>query len=66
MFFSSKRQGAIETSTYGVELCAMRTAVEEVQSVRYMLHCLGVEVRYASFVEIIWALFRIQLLQKVY
>ena len=43
VFFMSKRQGAIETSTYGAEFCAMRTAVEEVQSVRYMLRCLGGE-----------------------
>ena len=50
VFFMSKRQGAIETSTYGAEFCAMRTAVEEVESVRYMLRCLGVKVRYASFV----------------
>lgn len=50
VFFMSKRQGAIETSTYGAEFCAMTTAVEEVESVRYMLRCLGVKVRYASFV----------------
>ena len=48
--FMSKRQGAIETSTYGAEFCAMRTAVEEVQSVRYMLRCLGVKVSYASLI----------------
>ena len=48
VFFSSKRQGAIETSTYGAEFCAMRSAVEEVQSVRYMLRCLGVKVTRAS------------------
>lgn len=48
VFFSSKRQGAIETSTYGAEFCAMRTAVEEVQAVRYMLRCLGVKVRSAT------------------
>ena len=50
VFFSSKRQGAIETSTYGAEFCAMRTAVEEVQSVRYMLRCLGVKIRHASLI----------------
>ena len=37
VYFSSKRQGAIETSTYGVEFCAMKSAVEEVISVWYML-----------------------------
>ena len=50
VFFMSKRQGAIETSTYGAEFCSMRTAVEEVQSVRYMLRCLGVRVNTASLV----------------
>jgi Reverse transcriptase (RNA-dependent DNA polymerase) len=49
IFFSSKRQGAIETSTYGAEFCAMRTAVEELMSVRYMLRCLGVKVEHASY-----------------
>ena len=44
VYFMSKRQGAIATSTYGAEFCAMRTAVEEViQLVRYMLRCLGVQ-----------------------
>lgn len=46
----SKRQGAIETSTYGAEFCAMRTAVEEVQAVRYMLRCLGVKVNAAALI----------------
>ena len=44
VFWMSKRQGAIETSTYGAEFNAMKTAVEEVISVRYMLRCLGVKV----------------------
>lgn len=37
VLYFSKRQGAIETSTYGAEFIAMKTAVEEVVSVRYML-----------------------------
>ena len=28
----------------------MRTAVEEVQAVMYMLHCLGVKVKHASLI----------------
>lgn len=44
VFYFAKRQGAIETSTYGAEFMAMKTAVEEVMSVRYMLRCLGVRV----------------------
>lgn len=50
VYFMSKRQGAIATSTYGAEFCAMRTAVEEVQAIRYMLRCLGVRVRTASLI----------------
>ena len=50
VFFMSKRQGAIETSTYGAEFCAMRTATEEVQSIRYMLRCLGVRVDTATLI----------------
>ena len=44
VMYQSKRQGAIETSTYGAEFMAMKTAVEEVISIRYMLRCLGVKV----------------------
>ena len=50
VYFMSKRQGAIATSTYGAEFCAMRTAVEEVQSVRYMLRCLGVKIKHATLI----------------
>ena len=50
VFVMSKHQEAIATSTYGAEFCAMRTAVEVVQAVRYMLSCLGVKVKHASFI----------------
>jgi hypothetical protein len=48
VFFSSKRQGAIETSTFGAEFCAMRIAVEEVIAIRYMMRCLEVKVENSS------------------
>ena len=41
---SSRRQGCIATSTYCAEFVSMRSAVEEVKSLRYMLRCLGVPV----------------------
>jgi hypothetical protein len=47
VFYFSKRQGAISTLTYGAEFCAMKTAVEELIAVRYMLRCLGVKVLHA-------------------
>jgi hypothetical protein len=50
VMYMSKRQGAIETSTYGAEFCAMKTAVEELIAIRYMLRCLGVKVEHASYV----------------
>jgi Reverse transcriptase (RNA-dependent DNA polymerase) len=49
IFYMSKRQGAIETSTYGAEFCAMRVAVEELCAVRYMLRSMGVKVEHASY-----------------
>jgi hypothetical protein len=49
VFCSSKRQGAIETSTYSAEFCGMRSATEETIAVRYMLRCLGVKVTRPSY-----------------
>jgi hypothetical protein len=40
----SKRQGAVASSTYQAEFSALRTAVEEAQSLRYMLRCLGIPI----------------------
>ena len=45
----SKRQGAIETSTFGAEFSAAKSAVEELLTLRYMLRCLGVKVTMPSF-----------------
>jgi hypothetical protein len=44
ILWSSKRQGCIATSTYTAEFVAMRQAVEEAISLRYMLRCLGIPV----------------------
>jgi hypothetical protein len=49
IFYQSKRQGAIETSTYGTEFCSMRTATEETIAVRYMLRCLGVKATHPTY-----------------
>jgi hypothetical protein len=40
----SEHQGAVETSTYSAEFCAMRTATEEAIAIRYMLRSLGIPV----------------------
>ena len=42
VMWSSKRQGAIECSTYGAEFMAGRTALEEAKAIRYMLRSFGV------------------------
>ena len=42
--FQSKKQGSIETSSFGSELSAMKSAVELVEGLRYKLRMFGVEV----------------------
>ena len=49
-FYLSKRQGAIEKSTYGAKFCAIKTGVEETIAIRYMMKCLGVNVETASLI----------------
>jgi hypothetical protein len=51
VMYSSKQQGAIETSTYGAEFCAMKNVVEELIALRYMLlRCPRVKVEHASLI----------------
>ena len=40
----SKRQNTVETSTFGSEFIAAKTAVEMVEGLRYKLRMMGVEV----------------------
>jgi hypothetical protein len=44
----SKRQGAVQSSTYGAEFIAARTTVEEMLSLRFLLRSFGVPVTRAS------------------
>eukprot|EP00957_Ditylum_brightwellii_P058063 4403427-Ditylum_brightwellii.AAC.1 len=44
VMYLSKQQGAVETSIYGAKFMTMKTAVEEVMAMRYMLWYLGVKV----------------------
>jgi hypothetical protein len=44
IIWRSKRQGAVQTSTYGAEFSATRTATEEAITIRYMLRSLGIPV----------------------
>ena len=40
----SKRQNAVEYSTFGSEFIAMRVAVEKLKSIRYKLRMMGVPI----------------------
>jgi hypothetical protein len=40
----SKRQNTVEASTFGSEFIAMKTAVEQVEALRYKLRMMGVEI----------------------
>jgi hypothetical protein len=42
--FYSKKQGSIETSSFGSELAAMKTAVELIEGLRYKLRMMGVPI----------------------
>ena len=42
IIFYSKKQGSIETSSFGSELSAMKTAVELIEGLRYKLRMMGV------------------------
>jgi hypothetical protein len=42
IIWKSKRQGVVQTSTYGAEFSTMRLATEEAIAIRYMLRSLGI------------------------
>ena len=46
--FYSKKQGSIETSSFGSELSAMKTAVELIEGLRYKLRMMGVPLEGAT------------------
>jgi hypothetical protein len=46
----SKKQGTVETATYGSEMVAFRTGVEQIIDLRTTLRYLGVPVRDKSYV----------------
>ena len=47
--WQSRRQGAVASSTYDAEFAAMRAAVEETKSLRYMPRCLGIPLEGPSY-----------------
>ena len=42
VYYNSKKQGSIETSSFGSEFMAMKTAVEMTEGLRYKLRMMGV------------------------
>ena len=48
IFFYSKRQNTVESSTYGSELVAMRIAIENLLGLRYKLRMMGMNVEKCS------------------
>ena len=47
----SKKQGSIETSSFGSELSAMKTAVEMIEGLRYKLRMMGIPLDGKTFVK---------------
>ena len=45
VLFYSKRQNTVESSTFGSEFIAMKTAVEMIEGLRYKLRMMGIQVR---------------------
>jgi hypothetical protein len=46
----SKRQNTVETSTFGSEFCAMKTAIDMIEGLRYKLRMLGIPLTGATSV----------------
>ena len=49
--FYTKKQGSIETSSFGSELSAMKTAVELVEGLRYKLRMMGVPLEGSTYIK---------------
>ena len=45
VLFYSKRQNTVESSTFGSEFIAMKTAVEMIEGLRHKLRMMGIQVR---------------------
>ena len=50
IYWYSKRQGSLETSTYGAEFIAMKQACEYVRGLRYKLRSMGIPVDEPAFI----------------
>jgi len=50
VYWFSKKQGGVETSSFGSEFIAMKTACEYVRGLRYKLRMMGIRVTNPSFI----------------
>ena len=50
VYWYSKKQGSVETSTFGSEFMAMKQAAEYVRSLRYKLRMFGIPVEGPTFI----------------
>ncbi len=50
ILWHSKKQGTIETSVFGAEFIAMKTATEAARGLRYKLRMMGIEVEELNFI----------------
>jgi hypothetical protein len=50
ILWHSKKQGTIETSVFGAEFVAMKTATEAARGLRYKLRMMGIEVEEPNFI----------------
>jgi len=50
VYWHSKRQGSVESSTYQAEFTAMREATEYIRALRYKLRMMGIPVEDAAYI----------------
>jgi len=50
VYWMSKKQASVESSTFGSEFCAMKTCCEYVRGLRYKLRMMGIPVYGPTFI----------------
>ena len=50
IYWSSKKQGSVETSTYASEFCAMKNCCEYIHGLRYKLRMMGIPCDFPAFI----------------
>ena len=50
IYWSSKKQGSVETSTYASEFCAMKNCCEYIRGLRYKLQMMGIPCDFPAYI----------------